>query len=91
MVLFKSESPIVDLIFGVLFCGFGFYTVGHRKKIVEASLSSSKIFWEKIGFFQGENIFRDVLTSFMIPLIGIIFATVGTLLIIRVVLHLFVK
>ena len=81
----KSSGPdnpvIIELIFGVGFTIIGVLFLLRRKKVVEALIISSKVFWEKmgLGFLQNDKI-AFIITNFMIPVIGLVFSIVGFLL-----------
>lgn len=83
MKLIKSTSPIMDLVFGILFSLLGLFIIFNRKKLIDALILSSKIFWEKLGFSQIKE--HSFLTTVMILIIGILFLTIGIVLIYRVI------
>ncbi len=87
----KTDGSLGDLIPGVLLSGVGFYILFHRKRILDALLSSSKVFWDKMGILRNESTLGTSISSFMIPLIGFIFSVVGLVLIIKVTASLFMK
>jgi hypothetical protein len=73
----KTENIIADVIFGITFSALGFSMIFGRKKIVDALISSNNVFWNTIGFASNEK--RAVLlTNIMIPILGAIFLTIGT-------------
>ncbi len=82
----KTDNFIADIIFGVIFSSLGFSFIFWREKIIDALISSNKVFWDKIGFAPDEKK-ALLLTNIMIPNIGAIFLAVGVILLYRVVMH----
>ena len=88
MQLLKTEGPFMDLITGFFLSGVGLYIVLHRRKLVDALMSSSKVFWNKIGIAHSEN---TGLSNIMIPLLGGMFSIIGFCLVVRAVAVLLTK
>ena len=87
MKLLETTNIYGDLIFGVLFCSLGGYILLRRKTVIDALLSSNKVFWDKIGFAYNEKA-SLFMTNIMIPTIAVLFLCVGILLIYRVIIFL---
>jgi hypothetical protein len=82
----KTDNVIADIIFAIIFSSLGFSLIFRREKIIDALISSNKVFWEKIGFTPDER--RSIfLTNIMIPIMGAIFLVVGIVLIYKTVNH----
>ena len=82
MNLSGTDNPlIIEIIFGIAFTTIGMFFLLRRKKVVEASVLSSKVFWEKVGLgFLHNDRWAFFTTSLMIPFMGIIFSLVGLML-----------
>ncbi len=82
----KTDNFIADIIFGIIFSSLGFSFIFWRGRVIDALISSNKVFWEKIGFAPDEKR-AELLTNIIIPIIGAIFLAVGVILLYRVVMH----
>ncbi len=80
MEFIKTTSPVIDLIFGLIFSLIGMIIIVNRKKIIGALILSTKVFWGKLNFFQPKE-FGIFLTNLMVPIIGVVFLVIGLLLI----------
>jgi len=83
----KTDNLIADIVFGIIFSSLGFSFIFKREKIINALISSNKVFWENIGFSPNEKKGMFI-TNIMIPIMGAIFFVVGLVLIYRVIIHL---
>lgn len=82
----RTDNVFADIIFGIIFSSLGFSFIFWRGKVIDALISSNKVFWEKIGFAPDEKK-AMLLTNIMIPVIGAIFLVVGVILIYRVIVY----
>jgi ammonia channel protein AmtB len=81
----KSDNFIADLIFGIIFLFLGFNLVFNKKKVIDALIESSKMFWGKMGITTDQT--KGALTSVMIPLIGVTFLIVSGILIYKALIY----
>lgn len=80
----KTDNVIADIISGIVALFLGINFTWRREKIINALIASNKIFWEKMGFSpdQKKGVF---LTSFIIPLMGVLFLLAGIVLFYRAI------
>lgn len=88
MEFIKTATPVVDLIFGLIFSTIGLFIILNRKKIIDGLILSNKIFWEKLNLSQPKEVVV-FLTNVMIPIMGMIFLIIGVLLIYKFIYFLF--
>ena len=82
----KTVNPILDIIFGMVFLSIGFVFVYKRVRIADALMSSSRVFWEKLGFTI--NYKRGIfVTNIMIPIMGAIFFVCGIVSLLKFVTY----
>lgn len=80
--MMKTNSPIIDLIFGVVLSFLGAFITINIKKLTTAMLASNKIFWEKLNIIQVKEA-NPFFTKMIVQLIGLIFIVTGVLLVYR--------
>ena len=82
----KAENPIGYIVFGIVFSFIGFIFIYKRATLVDAFMASSKMFWEKFGYSPNEKI-CVLITSIMIPFMGVVFFGCGILSLYRFVAY----
>jgi hypothetical protein len=85
MKFIELTNAPVDLLLGVIFFVLGGYMVFCREKVIDALLASNKAFWSKIGFGYNEKI-TSKMTNFIMPVMGLLFFSVGILLTYRAII-----
>lgn len=85
----KSNNLVIEVLFGIIFFSIGLYLLLNRKNVVSAFLSSNKVFWKNIGFYNSFIHNEKVgafLTNIMIPFMGAMFLIGGALLIFKILI-----
>ena len=82
-----------DNVFGIIIprliaLTVGFIFIFQREKIVDALISSNKVFWEKVGVAHSGRI-GVFITKVMIPFMGAIFVVMGIVLAYWIISHFF--
>lgn len=88
-LILQSTNILADLMNGAIFVLVGGYILLRRKKIVNALLASSELFWKEFGVNQ--NKYSRFMSNIMIPLCGAVFFGVGVLFCLRCLLWLIYK
>lgn len=83
----KTDNIIADIVFGIVFSCLGYSFIFKRGKIVNALISSNRVFWGNLGVTPNEKK-GMFMTNIMIPIMGIVFLIAGVVLLYKFVIHL---
>ena len=83
----KLEDIIGGIMAGGMLTCVGFIMVFKRNKVIDALLSSNKVFWEKLNYSFSEDR-NKAIANIMIPLMGLVFMAGGIASIVKVIVTL---
>lgn len=83
----KLEDIIGGIMVGGMLTCVGFIMMFKKNKVIDALLSSNKVFWGKMNYsFNGDR--NRAIANIMIPLMGLVFMAGGIASLIKVIVAL---
>lgn len=83
----KLVDVVGGVIVGIILMCTGFMFVFQRKRVIDALLSSNRVFWEKMNCHPSADRNR-IVANIMIPFMGLVFMAGGIASIVKVMTYM---